>query len=60
VCECDLRGDVRVVVADVGERVVQTVFELDIHPDTELLGIERRCVPIDPDLFADHASVVGL
>jgi hypothetical protein len=47
----------RVVVDDVGERVVQTVFEFDIHPDAALLGIERRYDPIDPDLLADHASV---
>jgi hypothetical protein len=37
---------------------VQTVFELDVHSDTELLDVEGRSGPIDPDLLADRASLV--
>jgi hypothetical protein len=37
---------------------VQTVFELDLHPDPELLDVEGRCGPIDPELLADRASLV--
>jgi hypothetical protein len=44
----------RVVVAYVRARVVQTVFELDLHPDPELLDVEGRCGPIDPELLADR------
>jgi hypothetical protein len=32
---------------------MQTVFELDVPPDTELLDVEGRYRPIDPDLLAD-------
>jgi hypothetical protein len=56
--ERDLGGDIRVVVAYVRARVVQTVFELDLHPDPELLDVEGRCGPIDPKLLADRASLV--
>ena len=45
----------RVVVADVGERVVQTVFELDVHSHAELL------VALEPPLeIATIGGQVGL
>jgi thioredoxin-like negative regulator of GroEL len=56
--ERDLGGDMWVVISYVRARVVQTVFELDVHHDTELLDVEGRCGPIDPDLVADRASLV--
>src|ERR1700693_3267333 len=29
------------------------MFQLDIHPHPELVDIERRCTPLDADLFSD-------
>lgn len=39
VSQCDLRGEQRVVVGHVGERVVATMLQLDFHPGTELLQV---------------------
>src|SRR3954451_5684879 len=58
VCERDLGCDVRVVVADVGVRIVPAVLELDVHPDTELVDIEGRARPVDPDLLAEATRLL--
>ena len=49
--EGDLPRDDRIVVRDVGLRVVASVLELDVHSGSELLEIEA--VPIDADCVAD-------
>jgi hypothetical protein len=48
----------RIVVGDVGSRVMETVFELDVHPHSELLDIDGRCAPVDSDLLPEPASLV--
>src|SRR5213080_3595425 len=45
----DLRGDRRVVVGDVGSRVVGPVLELDVHSDAKFLDVEGRRVPVYAD-----------
>jgi len=38
---------------------VAAVLELDVHPHPELLDVERRRRPVDPDLLADAPSLFG-
>src|SRR5919201_1166361 len=47
----DLAGEDRIVVGDVGLRVVAAVLELDVHTGAELLEIEAA--PVDADRVAD-------
>src|SRR5262249_45620960 len=56
--ERDLAGDERVVVRDVGEQVVEAVLELDVHAAPELIDVERRRRPVDPDLLPDGPGLV--
>jgi hypothetical protein len=51
--ERDLPGGQRVVVRHVRLRVTRPVLELDVHPHAELLDVERRCHPVDPEPLAD-------
>jgi hypothetical protein len=46
----------RIVVGDGCERVVQAVLQLDVHSYSELLDVERRARPADPDLFPTLAG----
>src|SRR5919204_55569 len=46
----DLAGEDRIVVGDVGLRVVAAVLELDVHTGAELLEIEAA--PVDADRVA--------
>jgi hypothetical protein len=59
VCEGDLSGHPRVIVRDIGCGVVKPVFELHVHSGPKLLDVERRQVPVDPDLLADPASFLS-
>ena len=51
----DLRGHLRIVVGHVGGWVVEPMLQLDVHAGAELLDIEERTRPFDPDLLADTA-----
>jgi hypothetical protein len=48
----DLRGDLDVVVGHVGLGIVRTVLEFDVHPHPELVDVEPRGAPVDPDPLA--------
>src|SRR5437763_1577681 len=56
--ERDLAGDERVVVGDVGEEVVEPVLELDLHASPELVDVEWRARPVDPDLLPNRSRLV--
>src|SRR5437762_12877520 len=55
--ERDLACDERVVVGHVGQQVVKPMLELDVHAAAELVDVEGRLRPIDPDLLADSARL---
>jgi hypothetical protein len=58
--ERDLRGHVRVVVADIGAEVVQAVLQLDVHPGPELLDIKPRhsqSIPISAPIWRASSAV---
>jgi len=38
---------------------MKPVLELDVHSHPELLDVERRRLPVDPDLLADPARLLG-
>jgi hypothetical protein len=45
--------DDRIVVGHIRAEVVATMLELHVHTAPELVDVERRRRPVDPDLFAD-------
>src|SRR5262249_35181476 len=47
----DLAGEDRVVMRDVGLRVVGAVLEFDVHAGAELVDVEA--IPVDADRVAD-------
>jgi hypothetical protein len=51
-------GDQRIVAAHVREDVAEAALELDFHSALELLDIESRSGPVDPDLLTDLARLV--
>ena len=55
----DLARRQLVVVADVRRGIAPPVLELDLEAHPELLDIEPRAVPVDPDPLADLARPVG-
>jgi Binding-protein-dependent transport system inner membrane component len=56
--KCDLPRDDGIGIGDVRHQVVESVLELDVHPDPKLLDVKRSIGPIDTDLLADPPSLV--
>jgi hypothetical protein len=59
VCARDLAGRDRIVTGHVRRRIMKAVLELDVHPPPELVDVERRRVPVDPDLLTDPPRFLG-
>jgi hypothetical protein len=59
VCSGDLAREGGVIVGDIRSLVHEPVLELDIHPFAELLDVEGGAVPVDADLDADTAGLLG-
>src|SRR5205814_9310959 len=55
VSECDLARQDRIVVCDIGLRIMRSVLKLDVHPAPKLFEVEAA--PIHPDLVADPSSL---
>src|SRR6266516_2311048 len=56
--ERDLARHDRIVISHVRSRIMETMLQFDIHAFPELLEIEGRRVPIDPDLGAHSPGLV--
>ena len=46
-------------MASAAELHVLAMLEFDVHPDPELVDVERRARPVDPDLLADRTRLLG-
>jgi hypothetical protein len=49
-----------IAVGDVRRWIVESVFQLDVHPHAELLDIERGGTPIDADFLPDGRASSAL
>lgn len=48
-----------IVVSDVRRGIPLAVLELDVETHPELLHVEGRVCPVDPDSIANAASLLG-
>jgi hypothetical protein len=55
----DLPGGDWIAVGDVRLRVVEAVFQFDVHSHPELLYVEASVRPVDPDLFSNLPCLIG-
>src|SRR4051794_9905715 len=51
--QCDFGRHDLAVVADVRREIAEAVLELDVHPPAELVDVEWRGFPVDPDPSTD-------
>jgi hypothetical protein len=56
----DPPGHLFVIVRDVGRRIASAMLEFDGKAAPELLHVEARLRPVDPDALADRASLLEM